>query len=88
MKIEDSQNLKWDPNPIDHADGAEKHDPDQCLLDSFIPTSDSIELHFANGSSTVIKAKNTIGVQELVKIEKFLPRSVGKSYKEILEMDF
>lgn len=60
----------------------------KCILESFHPIDDKIELHFKNGRAAILEAKNPKGSLEIGIVEKKLENFIGKSYEEILNADF
>lgn len=49
---------------------------------------DNVELHFKNGSTAFIRAKNPEGRMEIVRMCRLLDDAFDKSYTQILDIDF
>ena len=89
MKIKESKNLKYDRLPwIGLIEGYEKFDPEKCLLEKFDSVDDKLILYFKNGSQAIIKGINIDGGREVDLIENRLNESLGKTYEEILNVNF
>lgn len=92
MLIKENKNLKYDkiPKVIGFPEDYDKLelDPRVCILERFERINDRLGLYFKNSSQASIIAKNIEGGREMDLIEKRLESLTGKSYEEILDIDF
>ncbi len=87
MRLRESKNLKYDKRPHIE-DNHDSFDPKFCILKECIRTDNKLTLYYKNGSVADIKARNTEGEKELSLIEAQMEDSIGKSYEEILDIEF
>ncbi|MBA4320861.1 MAG: hypothetical protein C0412_20925 [Flavobacterium sp.] len=89
MKIKESKNLKYDKFPWARViEEYERFEPRICILERFTRTDDLLRLYFKNGSQAVITTINIEGGREIDLIENKLNEFLGRSYEEILDVDF
>lgn len=89
MKLKESKNLRCDKRPIEimPAEGLDYVEPESCVLGSFTRVDEKLKLSFRNGTQAEIKAVNLDGGREIDLLEERMKGCLGRSYKDILDME-
>jgi len=88
MTIKESENLTYQKFPFAPDGSGTYSAPSKSILDRFEHLDSILVLHFRNGFSAKIQAKNLDGERELALVAQKLEKFIGRSYEEILDFNF